>query len=550
VRNASSMRDEAVGADAGWGKSSAALAGTVMLLGIGYVLLVAGPMVLQRLPWEGASAASWFPVAAGGLAVGGAAALVFVLGRLVRDVEHQPYACLAPVLAVFSAFVLAGLRVHLPLPGVAGEHFGVLAMAVAVAGGALVQQRGAVSGLVGLVLTLLPAGTLFGILAASSGKSDLRAIVGGLDPQVRVFAVLLAVSSLSMLAIAAMARMLRAHAFAKAATRVERAPVSVAQNDDEAALWERLRYEADVHTGPALLMRARMSPDSEIQRLTWTDEFPLPAMEKRGTPRWLAAILFLAAAGAVSAFGFRVYVWHQHQEAQAALEVSAAREREAQAREQEKVREAARRVEAADAEARLQALLTAKPAETAPAATPPPEPAAPEPAVAAAALVPVVAEAPAEEEPAMNEREKRHAEAAAAHEARVQARADKAARIEQERAERAEKAAQIEQEHAEREARAQQKERERAERAARAERERAERVARAERAEQVRIARVQRLEEARQARIEREEKAEQARKIHQIQKLERAKAEQQRANDKAVGKMNSSSNDPLFGLLK
>ena len=190
--------------------SSAALASTLLLLGIGYVLLVTAPLVFQRFP-EGPLAAlagmPWIPAAAAsGLAVGGAAAFLFVLARLVRDLERQPYACLAPVLAVFSAFVLVGLRVKLPMSGLASEHFSALAMALAVAGGALLQRGGLGAALIGALIALLPSAVLFGTAWAASGRADARAFVLGMAPSMRIFLGLLAASSLAMLGVALVSR--------------------------------------------------------------------------------------------------------------------------------------------------------------------------------------------------------------------------------------------------------------------------------------------------------------------------------------------------------
>jgi hypothetical protein len=421
-------------------RSSMALASPVLLLGAGYVLLVAAPLVLQRLPlpgrtWDGAGNGSWFPAAAAsGLAIGGAAALIYVLGRLVREVENQPYACLAPVLGVFSAFVLAGLHVKLPIPNLLSEHFGVLAMAVAVIGGALVQQRGVLSGLTGAFMTVLPTAVLFTILWLGSGQGDLRATVGAMESQVRVFTVLMSVSSLAMLAIALVARAI-VHAPRAQPTQADH---TLHVEDDE-LVWDNLRMRAD--QTPRMPMLG--IPDNESY-LPWNDEFPAP--QSKGTPRWLIALLVLAALGTAGAFGYRLYEQHQKDSATAALALRAEQERKA--KDQAAIAAAAAQKNAEQAKAaeeRLNAMLNAPPqaaaapaaAQVAPEAAVAAEPSAavaptPEPEKAVAAAAPgLVAEAEAEAD------EESDAAAAERREKRASRRMNK--RVKQLKAERAER---------------------------------------------------------------------------------------------------------------
>ena len=357
-----------------------ALASSVLLLGAGYVLLVAAPLVLSRLPlpgrtWDGAANGSWFPAAAAsGLAIGGAAALIYVLGRLVKEVEHQPYACLAPVLGVFSAFVLAGLHVKLPMPGLLSEHFGVLAMAVAVVGGSLVQQRGVLSGLLGSLLTVLPTAVLMTILWVGSGQGDLKSTLSAMDSQVRVFAVLMSVSSLAMLAIARVARAIVHAPRAQPSTHAVLLP-----DDTESALWERLRSQAADST-PRLAISATPLgiPDNESY-LPWSDEFPAPP--QRGTPRWLLSLLLVAGLGVAGAFGFRLYQQYEQQTQAAALAQRAAEERRLKDLAAQQAVLAQRNAEQAKAaEERLNAMLNAPAAaksEPAPQQAAEPSPAAP-----------------------------------------------------------------------------------------------------------------------------------------------------------------------------
>jgi hypothetical protein len=509
-----------------------ALLGTLLLLGIGYALLVTAPVVFQRFSlsvgsggFGSVSHATWLPAAAAsGFAVGGAAALLYVLARLVRDIERQPYACLAPVLAVFTAFVLAGVRVDLPLfQDTAGsiplgsEHFAALAMAIVVLGGGLVQQRGLFFGLLGVVISLAPAAMLIGVVA-SDMKGFSEAAVLELDPRLRLFTVLLTASTLILIATALASRALVSRLAARARSRQplrhEDTPrLGAAQ---EAAMWQQLRSQADAaHMGarPALAPRitrqqiASAIDSIDIQDLTWSSGFPLP-QKQRGMPGWLVAVLTLITVVAVGAVSYRAWLWNKNREAQIALQLKVDAER--QAREFEEQRQLRAR-EAEQAQQRLAAALAAPlPAPDATSTTPV--------LVARGAVLPEASAAVAPVAPSVDELKKKaelEAEAAREQEAKAAREAEKAREAElaaQDRAERdAKEAALAEERRAAREAK-----------------------------------------EAREAERERRREQRELRERYVAQKKakEKAKVEQKErvARDKAVGGMLDGNRDPIFGL--
>ncbi len=147
------------------------------------------------------------PVAAG-VALLGAAALVLVLAQLVRDVETRPYISIAPVLAVFSGFLLASLRVKLPLEGLASEHAGMFALALALIGGALIAREPLSARFLGWALVLSAPGLLVYVVALPKGQGDLLAALSRLDPQLRMFLGLLSLSSMALGFVGAVARAL------------------------------------------------------------------------------------------------------------------------------------------------------------------------------------------------------------------------------------------------------------------------------------------------------------------------------------------------------
>jgi hypothetical protein len=195
--------------------SSAALATSLLLLGLSYALLIAAPLVSRQFQaLTGGALTSlqlqrWVPAAAGfGLAVGGGAALVFVLDRLIRDLRQNPYSCVAPVLAVFAGSVLIGLRANLPIAGIALEPLSVFALALAVIGGSLAEHPALAARLLGLGLSLFPTLSLLGAVWAGSGQSELTRAIWALEPRGRVFLAVLGVSSLGFLLVGAVARVL------------------------------------------------------------------------------------------------------------------------------------------------------------------------------------------------------------------------------------------------------------------------------------------------------------------------------------------------------
>jgi hypothetical protein len=502
-----------------------AILGTMLLLGIGYALLVSAPVVFQRFSLSTGSGgfgsfsnATWLPAAAAsGFAVGGAAALLFVLARLVRDIERQPYACIAPVLGVFTAFVLAGVRAQLPLHGFGSEHFSALAMGVAVLGGAMVQMRGIVPGLLGMLVTLAPAATLIGVIAGGMKRFDEPAILA-LDPKLRLFTVLLTAASLILVAAALVSRAIVARVMVRSRSRHipgELTPISPAS---EAAMWNNLRQHAEAPRAPRITRQQISSAiDSiDIEELAWTSGFP--RARSRGTPGWLSVVLTLITLVAVGAFGYRAYLWNENREAQLAMELRANEER--QARLFAEAREArAREVAATQAQAQLAAA----------AAVLPQDPSSNTPVLAAAGVPGAVP--PAVVAPTLDEqRQKAELEAQADREAQAARDAEaKAAR----EAEKAAKAAAVAQAKAEREAKE----------AALAEQKRL-----AEEAREARHAERERRQREREERIAAAERKRELAARYAAQKKEKEQKKERLARDKAVSGMLDANKDPIFGL--
>lgn len=196
-----------------------AIAGSLLLVSLSYVLLLAAPVITRHFGTfalgQGGlkTLESWLPLACGaGLVLGGASALVFVLTQITREAQRRPYISLAPVLAAFAACVLIGLRAQLPLPGVSSEHVAVFALAVAVVGGSLVQTSRVSSQLLGMACTFLPPASLFGVMWILSGSADPARVVWSLPPTTRAYLGVLTLSSFVIGAVATLGRRAEAQA--------------------------------------------------------------------------------------------------------------------------------------------------------------------------------------------------------------------------------------------------------------------------------------------------------------------------------------------------
>ncbi|MDB4987273.1 MAG: hypothetical protein JWN04_2451 [Myxococcaceae bacterium] len=185
---------------------------SLLLLGSGYFLLVAGPLLSSRLValrWvrDLMSGRAWLPSpAAAGTALLGAAALIYVVARLVREVEQRPYASIAPVLTVFSGFVLTSTRTELPLPGVGAAQLGILVLALGLLGGALIARVRFAERALGWLLAVLPTLSLAAAITVSLGHSDPVSMLQSVDAGLRTYLMLLAVSSLCLGLVGAVAR--------------------------------------------------------------------------------------------------------------------------------------------------------------------------------------------------------------------------------------------------------------------------------------------------------------------------------------------------------
>jgi hypothetical protein len=222
---------------------------TLLALAIGYALLVIGPLWNTRAAFahwltDLAPDAPRFPA---GLTVGvallGAAALVYIVARQVRDVELHPYASIAPVLAVFSGIVLSGLRVQLPFPGLSGAELGLAGLSLALTGGALAGRPEPSARALGWALAAAPTLALICALSATRGDGDPLAMLRAADPLLRAYLVLLAVSSL---ALALIAHVLGGQALGLAA----------AAHNQRSELWPTMRAEDLRHESPAAFAAA------------------------------------------------------------------------------------------------------------------------------------------------------------------------------------------------------------------------------------------------------------------------------------------------------
>jgi hypothetical protein len=379
-------------------RSFGALVGSLLLLGTSFLLLVLAPQILARFhaaASETVPSGGFLPIAAAsGIALGGGAAMIAVMARLVRDIEIRPYACLAPVLAVFAGYVMWGLRAQLPLESVSTEYVGVFAIAVSVAGGSLVAQRSYGVRGIGWALALFAPLALVGLLWASTGSTDPGEVLAGLTPQVKMYLGLLIGTALALGVIGEGARTLARRAsadrlvipgghslssYAQMTSRGQTAPFERSASYDQSASYggasaayghsapieeERLfdpphQHQAEPEPAPYQPPPMRFDvPGERAPRVNvWEftdDELTVP---RRRVP-WVTLSLVLAlAGGAGGAFYYGVYMPKQEKE-QAALQAIHAREEQANAAATQAAAQQ-RAAESNEAAARLEAAIGA-----------------------------------------------------------------------------------------------------------------------------------------------------------------------------------------------
>jgi len=129
--------------------------------------------------------------------LGGGAATIVVVKRVVRDIDRQPYASLAAVIGVLMGVVLIALRAPLAIGPVGSVALALACLATSIAGGALVQVGGSFVAVLGTLLASLPGALVVGLVWWRAGvDTPLTTLLAELDPASRTFMVLLILACL------------------------------------------------------------------------------------------------------------------------------------------------------------------------------------------------------------------------------------------------------------------------------------------------------------------------------------------------------------------
>jgi hypothetical protein len=352
-------------------RTAGALVGSLLLLGASFVLLVLAPQILARFTSasEAVPSGGFLPIAAAsGIALGGGAAMIAVMARLVRDIEIRPYACLAPVLAVFTGYVMWGLRAQLPLGSISTEYVGVFALAVSVAGGSLVAQRTGGARAIGWSLALFAPLALVGLIWASAGDANLGAVLAGQTPQVKMYLGLLIGTALALGVIGEGARVLARRAAADRMVVPAGGSASYAESYaasygasapiEEERLFDPPRQHR-MEPEPQAYQPPPMRFDVPVERAprvnVWEFQDEELTVPKRGVP-WVTILLMLALAGGAGAASYYGIYMPRHQKEQAELQALQARQDQAKA-DQAQAGAQARDAESKEAAARLEAAI-------------------------------------------------------------------------------------------------------------------------------------------------------------------------------------------------
>jgi hypothetical protein len=165
------------------------IASAAMLLGAAVFLFAVTPALVERFrlaagATDGAAAAlKWLlPSAAAGIAFGGAALGLMTIVRLVREMEKNLFAWLAPPVAIFSAVMISGVRFEIPFVSVESAHFAVLSAFLFVGGGAVALVPRWPHKVLGITLGLFPAAVF--VLAHTLQQGGVREAWGAADRSV------------------------------------------------------------------------------------------------------------------------------------------------------------------------------------------------------------------------------------------------------------------------------------------------------------------------------------------------------------------------------
>jgi hypothetical protein len=134
-----------------------------LLSGVAFFLFALSPALIERfrllasMTDRTATVLFWLlPAVAAGVACGGAALGVLTFVRLIRELEQNLFGWLAPLLAIFSAFMISGVPFELPGSAVNKIHFAVLSSFIFVGGGALILLPRWSYKALGIALSLFP----------------------------------------------------------------------------------------------------------------------------------------------------------------------------------------------------------------------------------------------------------------------------------------------------------------------------------------------------------------------------------------------------------
>lgn len=134
-----------------------------LLSGVAFFLFALSPALIDRfrllasMTDRTATVLFWLlPAVAAGVACGGAALGVLTFVRLIRELEHNLFGWLAPLLAIFSAFMISGVPFELPGSTINKIHFAVLSSLIFVGGGALILLPRWSYKSLGIALSLFP----------------------------------------------------------------------------------------------------------------------------------------------------------------------------------------------------------------------------------------------------------------------------------------------------------------------------------------------------------------------------------------------------------
>jgi hypothetical protein len=210
---------------------------SVLLLVLSYGLVLGAPLAWRALRAAPAAATDlaelppWLlSVAAAGLGLAGVGLMVFIMHKVVRDLERHPYASLATALGVLLGVMLLGLHASVRVWVLDARAICFVCLVTSVLGGGLAQRGHGMTALLGITVATLPAQVVCVSVWSQHGfPSDVVSVWLELSQADQAFLAVLTVSGVLLSLIGVVSRSLMSPALPAQTSEAARTSIPAAQ---------------------------------------------------------------------------------------------------------------------------------------------------------------------------------------------------------------------------------------------------------------------------------------------------------------------------------